>query len=223
MSESKGPILKSIDASQPDSGQPDTGQRDAKQRGAATRSRLLDAAERLIARDGLRALTFDNVAAEARAAKGTVLYHFESKEALSAAMLERFVTRFDLAWADAIASDPEPKGRAARAYVTATFGDPLHGEPPLTGVDFDPVNGALTAALAETPERLEPVRAQGQRHQKALTSDGIDPAAATLIRAAIDGLWFAESYGLMRYDPALKARIIATLTDWTRNPPPIKN
>ncbi|MCU0830834.1 MAG: TetR/AcrR family transcriptional regulator [Rhizobiaceae bacterium] len=191
-------------------------------RGLATRSRLLDAAERLIARDGLKALTFDNVAAEAGVAKGTVLYHFESKDALSAAMLERFVTRFDIAWGDAIASDPEPKGRAARAYLTATFGDPAQGEPPLTGADFDPVNGALTAALAETPERLEPVRLQGQRHQQALVQDGIDPAAATLIRAAIDGLWFAESYGLMRYDPALKARVIATLKEWTRNPPKIE-
>jgi AcrR family transcriptional regulator len=190
-------------------------------RGLATRHRLLDLSERLVARDGLKALTFDKVAAEAGVAKGTVLYHFENKEALSAAMLERFVMRFDLAWADAIASDPEPKGRATRAYLNATFGDVAHGEPPLTGADFDPVNGALTAALAEAPERLQPVREQGTRHQQALTHDGIDPAAATLIRAAVDGLWFAESYGLMRYDPELKARIIATLIAWTLSPPPI--
>jgi AcrR family transcriptional regulator len=213
MSESKAGPDKTGDSALKDAGSA---------RGAATRGRLLDAAERLVARDGLRALTFENVAAEAKSAKGTVLYHFESKDALSAAMLERFVTRFDFAWADAMASDPDETGRAARAYLTATFGDPAHGEPPLTGATFDPVNGALTAALAETPERLEPVREQGRRHQHALVNDGLDPAAATLIRAAIDGLWFAESYGLMRYDPALKARVIATLKAWTRNPPPIE-
>lgn len=188
-------------------------------RGAATRNRLLDAAERVVARGGVKGLTFDNVALEANAAKGTVLYHFESKDALSSAMLARFITRFDMAWGDAIASDPISRGRAVRAYVTATFGDLALGEPPLTGADFDPVNGALTAALAETPERLAPVREQGQRHQAAITTDGLDPVMATIIRLAVDGLWFAESFGLMNYDPELKAAALNRLKEWTKTPP----
>jgi AcrR family transcriptional regulator len=175
-----------------------------------TRTRLLDAAEEIVARDGVLALTFDRVAEQAGVAKGTVLYHFDCKEALTSAMIERFVERFDTAWADAISADPDPRGRAIRAYVNAT-----HRGEPLTGRHFDHVNGAITAALANSPERLQPVQAQGERHQRAIEKDEIDPVLATIIRMAVDGLWFAESFNLMRYDPALKAAVIDRLIAWT--------
>jgi AcrR family transcriptional regulator len=180
-------------------------------RGYQTRMRLLDAAEEIVGRDGVLSLTFDRVAELADVAKGTVLYHFDSKEALTAAMIERFVERFDTAWADSIRLDPDPRGRAIRAYITAA-----HRGEPLTGRHFDDVNGAITAALANSPERLEAVRAQGQRHQKAIESDALDPVLATIIRMAIDGLWFAESFSLMRYDEAMKAAVVDRLTKWTR-------
>lgn len=175
-----------------------------------TRKRLLDAAEEIVARDGVLSLTFDRVAEQAGVAKGTVLYHFDCKEALTAAMIARFVDRFDTAWADAISADPDPLGRSVRAYVNAT-----HRGEPFTGRHFDSVNGAITAALANSPERLEPVQAQGQRHQRAIEDDAPDPVLATIIRMAVDGLWFAESFNLMRYDPALKAAVIDRLVAWT--------
>jgi AcrR family transcriptional regulator len=193
-------------------------------RGQQTRMRLLDAAEEIVGRQGVLGLTFDRVAEQAGVAKGTVLYHFDSKEALTAAMIERFVERFDTAWADSIRLDPvdtawahstrlDPYrgGRSIGAYSAA----PHRGEP-LTGRHFDDVNGAITAALANSPERLEAVRAQGQRHQEAIESDALDPVLSTIIRMAIDGLWFAESFSLMHYDQALKAAVLDRLTKWTR-------
>ncbi len=175
-----------------------------------TRTRLLDAAEEIVARDGVLALTFDRVAEQAGVAKGTALYHFDCKEALTSAMIERFVERFDTAWADQISADAEPRDRAVRAYINAT-----HRGEPFTGRHFDHVNGAITAALANSPERLRPVQDQGERHQKAIEQDAADPVLATIIRMAVDGLWFAESFNLMRYDPALKAAVIDRLTGWT--------
>lgn len=175
-----------------------------------TRERLLDEAEGIVEREGVLALTFDQLAARAGVAKGTVLYHFDCKETLISAMLERFVERFDAAWTDRIVSDPEPRGRSIRAYITAT-----HRGAPLTGEHFDDVNGAITAALANSPERLRAVQAQGQRHQLAIEHDEIDPVLATIIRMAIDGLWFAESFKLMRYEPALKAAVVDRLMEWT--------
>lgn len=176
-----------------------------------TRARLLDAAEEIVARDGVAALTFDRVAGLAGVAKGTVLYHFDCKDALTAAMIARFVERFDTAWTQAIETDPEEKGRAIRAYIDAT-----HRGEPLTGRHFDYVNGAITAALTNSPERLAPVQDQGRRHQLAIEADAVDPVLATIIRMAVDGLWFAESFNLMRYDPKLKAAVIERLTEWTR-------
>jgi AcrR family transcriptional regulator len=176
-----------------------------------TRHRLLDAAERIVAREGMRALTFDSLAIEADAAKGTVLYHFDSKDELSAALIERFVSRFDVAWSDVIATDDDKVGRNTRAYIAAT-----HGIEPLTGKHFDSVNGAVTAALAHSPRHLEPVRRQGKRHQVAIEDDGLDPVQATIVRLAVDGLWFTESLGLMCYDRKLKKAVLDRLHSWTK-------
>jgi AcrR family transcriptional regulator len=182
-----------------------------RKRARNTRDRLLDAAEAIVARDGVTALTFDAVAATAQVSKGTALYHFACKEDLTTAMIERFVARFDTAWADAIHEDDADLGRKIRAYVTATFKNEM-----LTGQGFDQINGAVTAALANFPDRVEPVRQQGQRHQQAIETDGLDPVFATIIRMACDGLWFSESLNLMRYDPALKEAVISRLLSWTK-------
>ena len=181
-----------------------------RKRARNTRDRLLDAAEAIVARDGVTALTFDAVAAHAQVSKGTALYHFACKEDLTTAMIERFVARFDTAWGDAIHEDRHELGRKLRAYVTATYKSEL-----LAGQGFDQINGAVTAALANFPDRVEPVRQQGQRHQKAIETDGLDPVFATIIRMANDGLWFAESLNLMRYDPALKEAAVSRLLAWT--------
>ncbi len=47
---------------------------------------------------------------EAGVSKGGVLYHFRTKEALTEAMIERFIDRFDTAVDEAAASRPEPIG-----------------------------------------------------------------------------------------------------------------
>jgi AcrR family transcriptional regulator len=159
----------------------------------------------------VNSLTFDALAAEAGVSKGTTLYHFDCKEALTAAMIERFVARFDTAWADAIHEDKDMLGRKTRAYVRATF----NGEA-ITGKTFDKVNGAITAALTNFPERVEPVRQQGQRHQAAIQADGLDPVFASIIRMANDGLWFAESFNLMQYDPKLKQAVAERLVAWSK-------
>lgn len=175
-----------------------------------TVQKLLDTAETIVARDGLVGLTYDRVSKDAGVAKGTVLYHFASKEDLITAVIERLVSRFDAALSHAMSSDPDASGRAVRAYIAAT-----HEGDAFTGEYFDRVNGAITAALANTPERLAAVQAQGRRHQDAIIADSPDPVLATIVRMAIDGLWFAESLGLMNYDPALKAAVLTRLKSWT--------
>lgn len=176
-----------------------------------TRSAILDAAERVVAEQGVASLTFEEVAREAGVSKGGVLYHFRSKDALTEAMIERFVERFDNAVTAAARDDNNPVGRRIRAYVRATV-----GEPPFTGELFDRANGAITAALAKYPERLEAVRRQSARTQEEIESDTLDPILATIIRLAIDGLWLAENFNLMRFDPALKAAVGERLTEWTQ-------
>ena len=176
-----------------------------------TRNIILDAAETVVATMGVANMTFEEVARVASVSKGGVLYHFPTKEALTEAMIERFIERFDTAVAEAAASDSAPVGRNIRAYVRATM-----GEPPLTGELFDRANGAITAALANFPERLEPVRRQSARSQRMIEDDTLDATFATIVRLAIDGMWLAENFNLMRFDPNLKAAVGERLLAWTR-------
>lgn len=176
-----------------------------------TRTALLDAAERVVVSQGVARMTLDEVAREAGVSKGGLLYHFRSKDALTQGMVERFVERFDTAVAHSHEQDRDPVGRRTRAYVRATA-----GQTPLTGEAFDRANGALTAALANFPERLAAVREQSGRHQASLEADSLDPVFATIIRFAIDGLWLGENFGLMHLDPGMKAAVIDRLITWTR-------
>jgi AcrR family transcriptional regulator len=177
-----------------------------------TRATILDAAEEVVASTGVGNLTFDEIARKAGVSKGGVLYHFSTKEALTGAMIERFIERFDAAAAAAATSDPNSTGRVVRAYVRATI-----GELPLTGELFDRANGAITAAMANFPERLEPVREQSARTQATLEADEtLDAVFATIIRLAIDGMWLAENFNLMRFDPSLKKAVAARLIAWSQ-------
>ena len=59
------------------------------------REELLDAAIRVIRRDGAQKLTLDAVAAEAGVSKGGILYHFATKRALVDGLIERWIDDFD--------------------------------------------------------------------------------------------------------------------------------
>ena len=118
-----------------------------------TRSQLLDAAEAVVTRDGVRNLTLDAVAAQSGISKGGLLYHFRSKEDLAAAMIQRSIAWFDDALIEAGADDPDAKGRYTRAYIKASL-----GMTPLTGAGFDNLCSAITTALLSFPEKLGPVQ-----------------------------------------------------------------
>ena len=85
----------------------------ARERRDAARNReaLLHAAERLIERCGIDALTMEAVAAAAGVGKGTVFRRFESREGLMGALLNRSET----AWQGAVLSGPPPLGPGAPA------------------------------------------------------------------------------------------------------------
>lgn len=60
-----------------------------------TRSSILDACKKIILDEGLDALSMDHVAAVANLSKGAVMYHFKSKRALHAALLQDYADHLD--------------------------------------------------------------------------------------------------------------------------------
>ena len=144
------------------------------------RGRVLEAAQHLVAREGVKALTIENVAREATMSRGGVLYHFPSKEALIAGMVAYFFAGFERHLDDAAALDDAP-GAWARAFVAASFGG--------TGdAEFDTAFVPLVAAIAYEPRLLDPLR-ERLEVWKAKIAEGLDPTAATVLRLAAHAAW----------------------------------
>ena len=59
--------------------------------GTINRTRILDAAERLVIENGFAATSLDTVLQEAGTSKGAFFHHFDSKNALARALTERYV------------------------------------------------------------------------------------------------------------------------------------
>ncbi|WP_420604534.1 TetR/AcrR family transcriptional regulator [Methylobacterium sp.] len=83
------------------------------------RDRVLDVAEQIVSRDGATALTFDAVAKASGITKGGVQYCFGTKDDLIAAMVERWLARFDAEVARSTPPDADNVARA-RGYVVAS-------------------------------------------------------------------------------------------------------
>jgi len=173
---------------------------------AATRDRLLAATERIVRRDGAARLTLDAVALETGLSKGGVLYHFASKDALVAGLVERLADGFARDQDAEAAADPRRRGRWTRAFVRATFA-------PTAQPAADPVavGAALLAALGTNPALLDPLRIRYAAWQERIEGDGIDPDLATVVRLAADGLVLAEVFGLAPPDPGARDRLLGAL------------
>jgi AcrR family transcriptional regulator len=166
------------------------------------RLKVLDAATRVLQHRSAAAFTLDAVAQEAGVSKGGLMYHFPTKEALLQALVARAVDHVDQALSRAAASD-EP-GAFTRAYLDITIPPaPAAGGP--DAADGPPV-GALAAAVSLDPDLLQPLREAYGRWQDRLVGDGLDPAAATAVRLAVDGWWLAALLHLPPLESPLHER-----------------
>jgi TetR/AcrR family transcriptional regulator, transcriptional repressor for nem operon len=91
-----------------------------------TATEILDAAERIVQRQGFNGFSYADVAAELGITKAALHYHFASKAALGEMLVARYGSRFADALATIEADVPEAPARL-EAYV-ALYGDVLRGE-----------------------------------------------------------------------------------------------
>ena len=152
-----------------------------------TRGRILDAALRIISREGAAHLTLESVAAEAALSKGGLLYHYTSKQALIQGLLVRKLAEFDAMRQMAWENLHEGPNRALLAELMAA----------LDLKRFEPgVGQAILAASAESPSLLDPVRLHRQQRLSRIRSDANDADCAELLMLAADGLFFAVVLGI---------------------------
>ena len=154
----------------------------------SARDRVLDAYETLLIEHGGAAVTLDAVAAAAGVSKGGLLYHFASKEALAAGLLDRLRER-SAADAEAIRSAPE----GAVAYYVRTSAPGGASPGGLTRTYLAVLRLAdTTAAKQAESDALARVDADGYA---ALLDELGDPVLAWLAQLVGDGLYLRTLTG----------------------------
>lgn len=184
----------------------DTGNASGRQVG--TRDRILEAGYAIAGQSGVAAVTLDAVADRAGVSKGGLLYHFPSKEALVAGMVDGLCRSFAELADAAAGADPEPAGRSARAYLAASAGELWQSSRWL----------ALVGALMISPGLLDSWRTWVVAGRAADEAENADPVAAAIVRLAADGIWLAGVLGLPPPDQQLRAAVLAELNQMTRRP-----
>jgi AcrR family transcriptional regulator len=147
------------------------------------RERVLDAFESLLIDDGARSASLDATARAAGVSKGGLLYHFASREALEAGLIERLRA---LVVEDVALMSSDPEGPVAHYLRSSVMED-------------DPLDRALlaTSRLAQmgnsaASDALRDVR---ERWADAVRPAAPDEAALDLVMLVGDGLYFNNALG----------------------------
>ncbi len=165
---------------------------------------LLAAANKVVVRQGVDALTLDAVAIEAGVSKGGLLHHFPNKEALIAGMVQQALDKFVEALNHELAKDPTPNtpGHWARAYIRASA---------LDDQENYELHFNLLAANFTNPELLKPMRDFWQECHTKIISSGLAPEVATVVRLAMDGLWLTHLHNFAPLPDPLRSQVIETV------------
>lgn len=168
-----------------------------------TRRAILEAANRIVQEQGVERLTLELTARQAGISKGGLLYHFGSKDALIAGMIQAYIERFTADLEAAAAQEPpEQPGRWVRAYLQVTSQDRQR---------TPAMSSGLLAAVATNPALLEPMQRAFRAWVDHLDHDGLDAHTTHIIRLAVDGLWMVELFGLAAPDEDLRQHVIKAL------------
>ena len=169
----------------------------------AVRDRILDSAEQLVSDEGARHLTLDAVAQAAGVSKGGLLYHFPSKDALLAGMIERHIDQLNARRSFERSRLPEAcTSTELKSWILAVLQpDRVREE----------AGAALLAAAANNPALLDGVRQRYAAHVAELEALGGGFPRAAVILLAVDGLMLGEAWRLTPFTPEQRDRIVAEL------------
>lgn len=151
------------------------------------RDHLLEVAEGLVTTRGASALTIGEVAKAAGITKGGVQSCFGTKEAMVAAMLERWTGNYDERF-DAIAGKDAAPVERLTAHVETTH-------------DHDEAShsraASLLAVLLQSREHLEGTRSWYESRVAGLDADTEEGRRARLAFLATEGAFFLRFFGLL--------------------------
>lgn len=179
-------------------------------RSQRTRAAAVEAALRIIARDGYSRLTLDAIARETGVSKGAITHQFKSKHEVLKALLMH-----ERAYYDAFREEQMAKG--AKAATSPTLAVEIAISRTLL-TNPNSAAFAVMGALAEEPELMVPVRASAAETVARLRAEAADPDTAVLRWAAAHGLALMTLFGMNPLSEAEQDQLFNRLADdaaWT--------
>lgn len=174
--------------------------------GGSVNDKLLDAAERVVARQGIANLTLDAVAAEAKLSKGGLLHHYPSKDRLVEALVQRSADNWHSCYTAAYEQTPTGPGRMARALLNHCLSDAECWTEELRRS-----SSAVFAALAQNPTLIQPMRKVYSELHRKIADDGLPAGVSEAVAAAIDGLWLDWVLGIAPLEQERVVRVRVAL------------
>jgi len=179
-------------------------------RRAAKRERILDAARALFARDGLEGASLRAIAAEAGYTPAALYFHFESREAIYAALLEESLQALNDAVSSAVIGATDHAGRfAAAAMAFYAF---YRDRPQDLSLGFYLFRGGL-APRGLGPERDPLLNAALLRALRPLEETALAMGASGAAAEAATQATFAHAAGLLLLRHTGRARLFSGETD----------
>lgn len=163
---------------------------------------ILKAVSQIVNEEGVEKLTLEAVAQKAGISKGGLLYHFPTKDSLILGVIEQLSNHFLEGFNKRANDDSRTEGKWTRSYIETSF---------FCASDVNNLYTALSAAHFTNPEMLQRLQQAYSEIQNKIENDELDPVRATLVRLAIDGLWFAEMFGLAPPKADLRQKVIEEL------------
>lgn len=163
---------------------------------------ILDAAERVIVREGAASLSIDAVAQEAGVSKSRVVYDHKNKSALLEALIERRVTADEVkvkASVEAHADMPHPELFGRLALLTEMINDADRA-----------VALAVSASMSSEDKIQERMRDWMDKDLKAMAS-GARPRAALMTYLALLGFYYTELFDFHRWSDDERQQILVEL------------
>jgi TetR/AcrR family transcriptional repressor of nem operon len=183
-----------------------------------TRSRILDAGERLVQVRGFNGFSYADVAAELSLTKASLHYHFPSKAELGEALIARYAERFAQALAaiDANVTLPPAKLDAYASLYAEVLREERMCLCGMLAAEYqtlpDPIRDAVVAFLDDNEAWLALVLEEG-RKDGSLRFIGTAADTARSIVSGLEGaMLVARPYGALERFETAAAQLLASLT-----------
>jgi TetR/AcrR family transcriptional repressor of nem operon len=191
---------------------------DAEQRPANTRSRILDAGERLVQVRGFNGFSYADVAAELSLTKASLHYHFPSKAELGEALIARYAERFAHALA-AIDANVTLAPAKLDAYASL-YAEVLREERMclcgMLAAEYqtlpDPIRDAVVAFLDDNEAWLALVLEDGREDGSLRFSNTAADTARSIVSGLEGAMLVARPYGALERFETAAAQLLAGLT-----------